>query len=527
VNSTGHRVFFYDSQGNLHCFVPSDAAQHWHASGTINLDDGRAVQQILSKTKDGLWIRWFEDWHSPDKAKIEARILTDLEALCWFIDEELPTPDDLEQTVTALLSSQKPDAKTSEAIRQRRLAALPTATVSAYALRDLYSISYDYPSALSPVELRSLRDCLWQFFWNHLQLAGVDRIADLMYCPFTGTKGGESTIALYAGTLLTIHPDAEIEPSGKMSNATDILNSSLLAAPKPVRHAVDRIHEVAFLSCRWPDRADELACTSTSRRLHVAYQYWRAVARIVGIEASPNRFVGWRPHPLLPLIENLRLRLKDCMGPLLEEAESATICARIEALLDAVLTDPDVLDMDDFVSHEMSDVESYFARAKLQGRLTRHPLTRAEEIFFQFADQSTDKFQADFDAAQLDFKKRAQIIAAKRQGASSAGATPVQPVDTQQTGQPKRGQWAFLGEPAAGSRHRFGFVEGSLRDLAAWIGVDERTMKRNNGKSEYHIQFVHGTRYRAWFESQRRYAEVNQLRLAQETRKTQKKHKGA
>jgi hypothetical protein len=413
------RLFFHGTNGELCCFTPSDA-DDWYADGTLNASDGTAFQEVLSRTKDGRWICWLDDCEPVDQSLIDARILTDLEALCWFLEKGIPTPEYLEQTVHALLKSQKPDINTAEEIRRRRLAGLPTTIVCAYALRDLYAISYDYPSAFSATELVSLRNRLWSYFWNHLKVAGVEGVTERIYCPLTGTKEGESTTALYAGGLLTIHPDAAIQPSGEMSNASEILTASLTGAPQAVRDSVERIHEIAFSVCRWPDQPNESTFASESRKLELGYRYWRLIARIVGIEASPNRLVGWRPHPLLPTIENLRLRIKVCMQPLDEDPETADIRARIESLLDAVLTDPDGLDMDEFVSRELSDVEGYFVRARLQGRLTTHPLTRAEVIFFQIAESALDKFQADVDAAQVDFKKRIEATAVKRREQSAS-----------------------------------------------------------------------------------------------------------
>jgi len=415
VSAQGRWCFFRDESGELRSFDPSEVSGEWHASGTINLEDGTALQEVLSRTKSGVWIRRFEGFGGIDGSLVEARILTDLEALCWFVSENLPFPESLEEAAIASMVRPAHDAQTSDRIRRQRLAALPTAIVCAYALRDLYSICYEYPSTLAQSEMKSLRNGLWSYFWNCLQSAAVDCVTEKIMCPFVGTREARSTLALYAGTLLTIHPEAVIEPSGVMSNGAEILQSSLLSAPPMVREAVERIHEIAWSVCRWPDQPQEVAFASESRRLHLAQCYWGRVALIIGIESSPNRLVGWRPHRLLPLVENLRLRVDACLRPLELEGDAADARTRIDAIIDVLLTDPEALDIDEFVSEELGAIEGYFVRARLNGRITKHALTRAEQIFLQSADPMIDEYKSDFDTAQVNFKKRVEAFAAKRQ----------------------------------------------------------------------------------------------------------------
>jgi hypothetical protein len=80
------------------------------------------------------------------------------------------------------------------------------------------------------------------------------------------------------------------------------------------------------------------------------------------------------------------------------------------------------------------------------------------------------------------------------------------------------GQW-FLDDPPKDSRFKFGPLEGPLKSLAEWMGMDHRTIKRLNGQTSWWVKQVHGKKFAAWFSTQERYAAANQKRLASASQK--------
>jgi hypothetical protein len=70
------------------------------------------------------------------------------------------------------------------------------------------------------------------------------------------------------------------------------------------------------------------------------------------------------------------------------------------------------------------------------------------------------------------------------------------------------GAW-FRSDPSEDSRYEYGPIETTLKNLADWMGIDQRTLRTNNGKSWWRINAVHRTKYRAWFTSLKQYAKIN------------------
>ena len=83
------------------------------------------------------------------------------------------------------------------------------------------------------------------------------------------------------------------------------------------------------------------------------------------------------------------------------------------------------------------------------------------------------------------------------------------------------GEW-FDDDPPAESRFKHGALEGPLKSLARWMGIDQRTLAKHNGRTGWWIKKIHGRSYAAWFSTERNYAQANQKRLAEATRDSTK-----
>lgn len=70
------------------------------------------------------------------------------------------------------------------------------------------------------------------------------------------------------------------------------------------------------------------------------------------------------------------------------------------------------------------------------------------------------------------------------------------------------GDW-FREAPPDGSRYKHGPVETTIKLLMAFLKQDRKTLRKNNGRSTYWIRKLTGNKFAVWFDSPKKYAEVN------------------
>jgi hypothetical protein len=77
-------------------------------------------------------------------------------------------------------------------------------------------------------------------------------------------------------------------------------------------------------------------------------------------------------------------------------------------------------------------------------------------------------------------------------------------------------QW-FAEDPPVDSKFKYGPLEGPSKNIASWMEIGHRTLKKQNGRTSWWIKKVHGKSFAVWFSTQKRYAAANTNRLAAET----------
>jgi len=77
--------------------------------------------------------------------------------------------------------------------------------------------------------------------------------------------------------------------------------------------------------------------------------------------------------------------------------------------------------------------------------------------------------------------------------------------------------WYFTENPPADSKFEFGTLEGTLKELARWLHLDQRVLKEENG-TRWWIAKVHGKRWRIWFPNEHAYARAGARRAAESNR---------
>jgi hypothetical protein len=81
-------------------------------------------------------------------------------------------------------------------------------------------------------------------------------------------------------------------------------------------------------------------------------------------------------------------------------------------------------------------------------------------------------------------------------------------------GSAQGGEW-FEDDPPADSRFKHEPLEGPLKSLARWMGMDQRTLAKHNGQAGWWIRKIHGRKYAAWFSTEHKYAEANRKRVVE------------
>jgi rubrerythrin len=111
--------------------------------------------------------------------------------------------------------------------------------------------------------------------------------------------------------------------------------------------------------------------------------------------------------------------------------------------------------------------------------------------------------------------QRTEIVRLLRT-AVEADEKDAQPACGEYTGRlASQGKSEFSDEPPSDSPFRCGPLEGKLKDLARWMGMDQRTLKAHHRKASWWLKRVHGSQWLLWLSTQKKLAEVNGKRLAE------------
>jgi len=321
--------------------------------------------------------------------------------------------------------------------------ALPTAVMSAIGLRDLRRIRAFYPDAIPEDEARSLHAAFAENLKSAAAICKLEQIFQVSPIPSFEEAGFDLELSAMMGMLALHHPDTKIdptEPDAPSKNMDASFSKCQEEVTEPVRGMIERLINAMLFDCRIPNPADDKTFDEPQRFLQMLRSYWGVVRQLVLHHTEAP--IGYRPHPLMPLVVNLKARIDSCFDRLADLPGAAEARERVTGLIDIVLSgEPDDLQAaPEWSFGEISSVDRFIEEARLTLGAKSYPLTPAEEMCLSYAAKSVQDYE---DRVKNHWTKVIKRLDAKKEPQSSA--SPSTTNAALGTGQPPRPPQPFTG----------------------------------------------------------------------------------
>jgi AcrR family transcriptional regulator len=306
---------------------------------------------------------------------------------------------------------------------------LPTALTAAMAVRDLARLCRNYPNALPNDEARQLHEQLLGWFELNYDFAGLLNLSEAYTRPPFGDAQTEEMMTGVVAALMLQHPDnqgsGDHSAAGVQARCKEIMHACQKACDPQVQAIVDRIMEVMMIDCRILEPSDDPTFRDPRRFLQMLRKYWELCKSIILFEM--NAEMGFRPHPLLPLIVNLRERIGACCAALESEQQIPSVVENINTLLDTLLKgDVDDLGIaEEWATGQLQSVDTSLATLRLRLGSGAFPLTREEQLCLEHAEaavsEHASRVRKHWTAVEHSVRKRAAEVVTQR---PDTGARP-------------------------------------------------------------------------------------------------------
>jgi hypothetical protein len=158
-----------------------------------------------------------------------------------------------------------------------------------------------------------------------------------------------------------------------------------------IRKMLTRLAEVQVVDCLMPHPEGDKTYQDPRRIAVLLHRYW-SLCRSVVLDQT-DAYIGFQPHPLLPLLVNMKARLIACCDGLPSLARVQEVKKTVIALIDALLAgDPDEFSaVPEWARGEVAKVDEFIAESRLSlGSVPFEP-THAEKAFLDFFGAEADK----------------------------------------------------------------------------------------------------------------------------------------
>lgn len=302
---------------------------------------------------------------------------------------------------------------------------LPTAVIATVSLRDLTRISVYYPGAISQQEAESIRSTLIGEMTTAASLCGLSELIDIALSE-QNEVGLDTSLSAAVAFLCMRHPDFKADPSspdGPTGNMKEVLRICQDRAVGPTKEIVERLVQTMLYDCRIPKPTGDDSFREPQRFLQMLRLYWGIIRRLIVYHT--DSMASYQPHPLTPLVMNLKARIDSCLEVLskCEGASSAgeTITSLVEIVLSA---DHDALQVVPECSFEqVGSVDRFIEATRLKLGAKSYPLTAAEEMCIECGDKAIDDYTHQVDAEWTKVIKRLNA-AGEKKAASKDSPTP-------------------------------------------------------------------------------------------------------
>ncbi len=317
--------------------------------------------------------------------------------------------------------------------------ALADASLLAMILRDALFVQLDYPDAgAAPQHVAMIKDVR-----ERLSRA-YERPGMLALKKLAASTASIADLAdpLKWGAMATAaamqHPQFAEDTRGKPSDdqiraATErAMQLCQNTAAPDIREIADRLCEFMMVSCRRPTGIHDRSFKDPARATHLLDRYWRPASSL--LHAQMKIHVGYSPHPLTRIIENLRDRIAWCFELLKDRPEAARVAEEADGLL-SMLSEGDVDDLtavEEWATPAIRGVELFIARAGMALGAWHGTMTQAETFFLSYIEPLVAEHTRDVSARWKRMVARADAAGAQNaaQHSSSKGSVSNSSSDT-------------------------------------------------------------------------------------------------
>lgn len=298
--------------------------------------------------------------------------------------------------------------------------------------RDLLRIGRDYPDAMPEAEYKAWLNEVAARSDVILELPGFEELKTMTSAPALLEMDAPDRFGALMSFAMMSHPAMAAPASTAAEIQASVEKTMALcqesASPHLKAH-MSRLADVMVVSCRCPTGTAVREFAEPTRFLQMLRRYWTLASALVHIQATG--YVGFNPHPLLHLIENIRERLDTCFSHLghLEDAPDAQHSC--DQLL-GMLTEGDIDDLaavPEWTNGELQKVERFIARARLRVGSRVYDLTGAEEFFINQSEHLIAEHDRRVRATWKQVLANAEAQAGARRMSEVAALTPSPPSD--------------------------------------------------------------------------------------------------
>lgn len=294
--------------------------------------------------------------------------------------------------------------------------------------RDLVRIGRDYPDAMPESDHKAWVGEVTAHAEVILKRPGFEGIKTMMKSPALLEMDVPERFGILMSTAMMAHP-AMATPAGTPAEIRAAVEKAMSVCQETAsghtKSEMSRLANVMVVSCRCPTGTAVKDFAEPSRFLQMLHRYWMLASSMVQTQSSVH--VGFNPHPLLHLIENVRDRLNTCFSHVthLDGAGDAQhACDQLVGMLTEGEID-DLSAVPEWTNGELQKVERFIARARLKIGPREFALTAPEEFFIKQAEHLIAEHDKRCRAAWKQMLARADAQAAARKPVEVPPATPV------------------------------------------------------------------------------------------------------
>lgn len=299
-------------------------------------------------------------------------------------------------------------------------AAIADTTLLAMVLRDAYFVQLDYPVVGALPQHVALVKELRERISRSLDRPGMARLKNLAAAG-AHIKGPSEPVrwGTFAGAVAMCHPDFGSEVKEPLRDADlpgaieRILRLCQDTAAPDVRGLSERLGEFMILMCRRPTGSHDPAFKDPARAAFLLDRYWRLANQLIHTHMEIH--VGFTPHPLTRVIENLRDRIAGCFDRLKDQTDATAAAEDADTLLKALSEGDkdDLFVMEEWAEGAIRRVELFIARMGMTLGIWHGKMTQAETLFITHVEPLIAEHITNVKAQWRRYQRHADAIGAQ------------------------------------------------------------------------------------------------------------------